>query len=285
MSEYIQFTENAIVIFGFSVFYYGIILMVGVVGAAFLANAEARRKNMDEEFLWDSLIWMVIGGVIGARLWHVVTPPPSMVEQGFTFQYYLSHPLDAINVRNGGLGIPGAVLGGVLALYWYAKRQRQDFIAWIDIIAPAIPLGQAIGRWGNFINQELYGAPTDLPWGIAIDPIHRLPEFAEFTYYHPIFLYESIWSLLSVFFLVWLARKHGDKLLPGDLFLTYLITYPIIRILLDFIRLDASVVGGLNANQSLMGVVLIAAAITLFQRHRGDAGGAKKKTKGKSKKK
>jgi len=265
----IDFTSNAVVLFGrFSIYYYGIILMLGVVAAAFVANAEARRKNMDEEFLWDSLIWMVIGGVIGARLWHIFTPPPSMVARGITVQYYLTHPLDAINIRNGGLGIPGAVIGGILALYWYSKRNRENFVSWLDVIAPAVPLGQAIGRWGNFVNQELYGAVTDLPWGIFIDPAHRLPEFAEYSYYHPIFLYESIWSLASLGFLLWLARKHGEKLLPGDLFLVYLITYPTIRILLDFLRLDASELGGINANQTLMAVVLVASAVTLFMKHR-----------------
>ncbi|MEK6222881.1 MAG: prolipoprotein diacylglyceryl transferase, partial [Chloroflexota bacterium] len=180
----IDFTSNSVVIFGFHVFYYGIILMLGVVAASFLADAEARRRKMNEEFLWDSLVWVVIGGVVGARLWHILTPPPSMVARGITVQYYLTHPLDALNFRAGGLGIPGAVLGGVLALYWFSKRKRENFLSWIDVIAPAIPLGQAIGRWGNFVNQELYGAPSDAPWAIFIDPINRLPEFADITHYH-----------------------------------------------------------------------------------------------------
>ena len=149
-----------------------------------------------------------------------------------------------------------------------AWRKGENFFKWIDIAAPVIPLGQAIGRWGNFINQELYGAPTDLPWAIYIDPAHRLPEFADVAYYHPILLYESIWNLASVFLLLWIAKRFAEQLIPGDAFLVYLVTYPIIRILLDFIRLDASEIAGFNANQYFMAVVLVLAIIGLYIRHR-----------------
>ncbi len=262
------FTSDAIYIGSFAIYYYGIILMLGVVGASFVANAEAQRRKQDQDFLWDSLVWMVVGGVVGARIWHVLTPPPSMVERGITFQYYLTHPLDAINLRAGGLGIPGAVIGGLLALYIYARRKNEKFITWVDIIAPGLALGQAIGRWGNFVNQELYGAPTDLPWAIFIDPVNRLPEYADIGYYHPIFLYEALWSLATMFLLLWLARRFAKKLIDGDIMLVYLMAYPIIRILLDFLRLDASEVGGINANQTFMIVVLLASALALYLRHR-----------------
>lgn len=264
----IEFTKNAVIIGNFSIYYYGIILMSGVVAAAFLANSEAVRKKKNTEFLWDSLIWIVLAGVLGARLWHVFTPPPSMVERGITTYYYLTHPLDALNPRLGGLGIPGAVIGGVLALYWYSKKRKQKFLVWADIIAPAVPLGQAIGRFGNFVNQEVYGSPTDLPWGIFIEPANRLAEFMEFEKYHPIFLYEALWNLASVFFLLWVARKFSDRLKDGDVFLLYLISYPFIRIMLDFLRLDASEIAGINANQTLMAVVMLASATILFLRHR-----------------
>ena len=264
----IEFTKNSVIVFGFAVYYYGFILMAGVLAGAYLANAEAKRKGQDEIFLWDALFWMVIGGIIGARIWHIFTPPPSMVERGITTAYYLTHPLDAINPRLGGLGIPGAVGGGLLGLYWYSKRRKQDFIAWADTLAPAIPLGQAIGRWGNFVNQEVYGAPSDLPWAITIDPIYRLPEYASIERYHPLFVYESLWSLATVFFLLWLARKHEGKLVKGDLFLIYLMCYSVIRILLDFIRLDASKFAGINANQSLMVIVLMTAGTIVYLRHR-----------------
>jgi len=252
--------------------FYGIILMLGVLAGAYLAEREANRRKMNSDFLWDSLFWMVIGGVIGARIWHILTPSPSLVEAGVTTSYYLSHPLDAINLTRGGLGIPGAVIGGLLALNWAAKRHKESFLDWIDVIAPSLVLGQAIGRWGNFVNQELYGAATDVRWAITIAPQNRLPEFADQATYHPIFLYEMLWNFATVFLLLWLARTYGKRLKPGDIFLTYLITYPVIRILLDFIRLDASEVAGFNANQSLMVVVLLGAAITLYSRHRSTGG-------------
>lgn len=264
----LEFTSRSVIIFGFEIFYYGLILMTGAVAGIYLASREAARKGMDVDFLYDAVPWILFGGIVGARLWHIFTPPPSMVAQGITTKYYLTHPLDAINVRAGGLGIPGAVLGGLLVFFWFSRRKTQNFAAWADVFAPAIPLGQAIGRWGNFVNQELYGAPTNLPWGIYISPENRLPEFSQFERYHPIFLYESLWNLGSVFLLLWIARKYGEKLKNGDLFLMYLITYPVIRILLDFLRLDASQLGGINANQTFMGLVVIGAATALYLRHR-----------------
>lgn len=259
--------QTAIYIGPLTIHFYGLILMSGVIAAAYLGERLAKERKMNSEFIWDSLLWIVLGGIIGARIWHILTPPPSMVEAGVTTMYYLTHPLDAIAVWRGGLGIPGAVVGGVIALYLMARKHGEKLPAWLDVIAAPLALGQAIGRWGNFVNQELYGAPSDLPWAITIDPAHRLPEFADVARYHPIFLYESLWSLATVFFLVWLGRKYGKALKPGDIFLTYLITYPTIRILLDFLRLDASQVGGFNANQTLMAIVLVLAAGTLIYRH------------------
>ena len=172
--------------------FYGVILMLGVVAAAYLADREAQRRKMNTEFLWDSLFWMVIGGIIGARIWHVLTPTPSDIANGITTQYYLSNPLEALSVWNGGLGIPGAVIGGALTLFYLARRRKQNFLDWIDVVAPALPLGQAIGRWGNFVNQELYGAPTDLPWAITIAPGNRLPGFEDQATFHPILDRKSV---------------------------------------------------------------------------------------------
>jgi phosphatidylglycerol:prolipoprotein diacylglycerol transferase len=248
--------------------FYGIILMLGAVAAAWLADWGARRRGYKSDYVWDALIWVLIGGIIGARLWHVFTPPPSMVEQGYTTAWYLSHPLDLINTRAGGLGIPGAVIGGMLALYLFTRRKKLSFLAWADIAAPALALGQAIGRWGNFVNQELYGKPSTLPWAITIDPLHRLPEYAEFSTYHPLFLYESLWNLLNMAFLLWLFVKKPAKLKEGDLLLTYLITYPVGRFFLEFLKLDAPRIGTLNTNQTVMAIVAILAAGLLVWRHR-----------------
>ncbi len=248
--------------------FYGIILMLGAVTGAWLATVEAKRRGHDPEIVWDLLIYLIIGGVIGARLWHVFTPPPSSIEQGITTAYYLTHPLDAISIWKGGLGIPGAVIGGAVALYFYSRKHKLSFAEWTDIAAPCLALGQAIGRFGNFFNQELYGAPTNLPWKIYIDPPHRLTGFVQYEYYHPLFLYESILNLANMFFLLWLARRFEDRLKPGDVFLVYLIFYPVVRFSLDFLRLDASQIAGINANQTLMAIIAVAAAVSLWWRHR-----------------
>jgi phosphatidylglycerol:prolipoprotein diacylglycerol transferase len=248
--------------------YYGIILMLGAVAGGWLAAHEARRRDHDPEIVWDLLIWLIIGGVVGARLWHIFTPTPSAIAEGRTTIFYLTHPFDLINLRNGGLGIPGAVIGGAVALYFYARRHSLAFAEWTDIAAPSLALGQAIGRWGNFFNQELYGAPTNLPWKIYIVSSHRLAGFEAQEYYHPLFLYESLWNLANVFLLIWLTRRLGERLKHGDVFLVYLIVYPIGRFLLDFLRLDAAMIGGLNANQVAMAVVAILSAFALVWRHR-----------------
>lgn len=248
--------------------YYGIIIMAGVIAAAVLSYIEAKRRNLDTDIVWDSLPWVVLGGVIGARIWHILTPPASMVEQGITTWYYLTHPLDAIAIWRGGLGIPGAVAGGALALYIYSRKRGFSFLLWADIIVPGLALAQAIGRWGNFVNQEVYGRPTNLPWAITIDPQHRLPEFRDISTYHPLFLYESIFNLLNMGLLLWLNRKYSHKLKNGDVFLSYLITYPIFRFFLEFLRLDHSYVGVVNANQAFMLIIALTAAGLIIWRHR-----------------
>lgn len=251
--------------------FYGIILMLGAVAAALLAEREARRRGQNSEFVWDGLIWVLIGGILGARIWHILTPPPSMVEAGFTTYYYLTHPLDMLAIWRGGLGIPGAVIGGVLALYLFCRRRKQEFVLWLDIAAPALALGQAIGRWGNFVNQELYGAPTTLPWKIYIEPQYRLPGFQDQAYYHPLFLYESLWCLGIVILLLWLGRRKADWLIRGDIFLIYLFLYPLGRFMLEFLRLDASQIAGINANQTFMAIVGLAAVAVFIWRHRRKA--------------
>ncbi|HVF24803.1 MAG TPA: prolipoprotein diacylglyceryl transferase [Anaerolineales bacterium] len=247
--------------------FYGIILMLGAVAGAWLATREAKRRGHEPEIVWDLLTYLLIGGIIGARLWHILTPPPS---SGITASWYLTHPLDALAIWKGGLGIPGAVIGGVIVLFFYARNRKLNFAEWTDIAAPGLALGQAIGRWGNYFNQELYGAPTNLPWKIFIDPAHRLVGFVDVEYYHPLFLYEAIWNLGNVFLLLWISRRYADRLRHGDIFLLYLVIYPIGRFLLDFLRLDASMVAGININQTIMAVVAVGAVLALFLRHRGD---------------
>lgn len=248
--------------------FYGLIIMVGVIAAAVLAHFEAKRRHLPIEVITDSLVWVVLGGIVGARLWHIFTPTSSNVAQGLTTKYYLTHPLAAIAIWRGGLGIPGAIAGGALAFYIFAKKRGLSFGLWADIFAPGLALGQAIGRWGNFVNQEVYGRPTNLPWAITIDPAHRLPEFMSEVTYHPLFLYESLFNLLNMGFLLLITRKFAGKLKEGDVFLTYLISYPIFRFFMEFLRLDASFVAGINANQTIMLVIALLSGALIFYRHK-----------------
>ena len=252
----------------FHIYFYGILIMLGVVAAAFLGQAEAKRRGINPDYIWDALFWIVLAGIIGARLWHVFTPPPSMVEQGITTKWYLTHPLDMLNIRNGGLGIPGAIIGGALALWLYCRNKKISFLTLTDTVIPGVALAQAIGRWGNFFNQELYGKPTSLPWKIYIDPAHRVPGYQNFNYFHPLFLYESLWNVLNMAILLWMSRRFEKWLKPGDLFYVYMVMYSIGRFSLEFLRLDASQVGGINFNQTFVIFVALGGGVMLFLTHR-----------------
>lgn len=262
------------------VHYYGVIIMFGVLVASWMASKQAEKRGLNPDYVWDMLPWLLVAGIVGARIWHILTPPASMVAVGITTEYYLTHPLAAINIRNGGLGIPGAVMGGLLAAWIYTRKKGISLGVLTDIIAPGLAVAQAIGRWGNFVNQELYGAPTDLPWGIFIEPAYRLAGYADQAYYHPLFLYESMWNLANAALLLWIARRFADRLKNGDIFLVYLIVYPVGRFLLEFLRLDPSPIGTFNVNQTLMGVTAASALIALVIRHRKTAGQEDPETRG-----
>jgi phosphatidylglycerol---prolipoprotein diacylglyceryl transferase len=249
----------------FKIYFYSLLIIAGVLAAVWLSIIEAKRRKLDTELVWDMVPWLLIAGIIGARLWHILTPSASM---GITASYYFQHPLEIFATRKGGLGIPGAVIGGAVGLLLYCRVKKQKFGTWADIVVPGLALAQAIGRWGNFFNQELYGSPTTLPWKLFIDEAHRLPEYANVAYYHPMFLYESLWNLFNMFFLLYLGRRFVKKLLPGDLFAIYMIVYAIGRFALEFMRLDPSFVGGVNANQATMVIVAIGALIFLLIQHR-----------------
>lgn len=259
----------------FKVYYYGIIIMSGALFAAYLATREAKWRGYDPEIVWDLFTWVIFAGIIGARIWHIFTPPPSSLiidpTTGELANPYFAgnsiHLLDILDFRRGGLGIPGAVIGGAVAMLWYTRKNKLPFGVFADIVAPCLALGQSIGRWGNFINQELYGLPTNLPWRIYIDPGHRIAGYQDVEYFHPLFLYESIWNLANMALLLWLGRRFPEKLKSGDLFLVYLIVYPVGRFLLEFLRLDASMLAGINANQTFMIMVIVVALLILVLRH------------------
>lgn len=251
----------------FKVYFYGIIIMAGVLAAVIISNRRAQAYHQDPEIVWDMLPWLLVTGLVGARLWHVLTPSQSL---GVGAQYYFSHPVEILNIRQGGLGIPGAVIGGTLGLFFFTRKQNIHFLIWADIIAPGLAFAQAVGRWGNFVNQELYGPPTDLPWGIAIDPAHRLAGYENFTHFHPMFLYESIWNLVNFTVLLLISKKESQRERHGELFFTYLIFYAVGRFFLEFIRLDASFISGINANQVTMVFVVLfgGVMITLGKKRR-----------------
>jgi phosphatidylglycerol:prolipoprotein diacylglycerol transferase len=164
--------------------------------------------------------------------------------------------------------MPGAIAGGALGLYIFSRRRKISFGMMLDYAAPAVALAQAIGRWGNYVNQELYGPPTDLPWGIFIRPENRLAGYAAFERFHPLFLYESLWNLGLALALLWVWRRFRQWLLPGDLFLLYLVGYPLGRFLLEFIRIDFVSAYGVNFNQAVMLLTAIVAGLAVFVRHR-----------------
>lgn len=256
----------------FTIRYYGLLILAGITAALFLTARQAKKQGKNLDFLLDALPWLFIGAVLGARIWHIFTPPESMIARGITTRYYLTHILEALAIWKGGIGIIGAVLGGSLVLWIYARRRGESASIWLDILAPGIALAQAFGRWGNFINQEVYGLPSTLPWAIFIDPQHRLPGYSQITTYHPLFLYESLWSLLNMAFLLWIREKLGERLKSGSLFLIYLLVYGLGRVGLEFLRLDISSWQGVNLNQIAMSLVVISASVLLYNRQRRSSG-------------
>ena len=234
------------------------------VAEAWLVDAPWRRWNPDH--VWNGLMWCLILAIIGARLYHVLTPSPSMAAVGIESPLdYFRNPYQLINLRNGGLGIYGGLAGGALGLFLYARRQRIPALAWADIAVVGVALGQVFGRWGNFFNQELYGRPTDLPWAITIDPVYRLPAYANDSLFHPAFLYESLWNLLTFVVLLTLLRRYSHKLQTGDTTALYLIFYAIGRILLETVRLDSRTVtlAGIDLNIAVATLVSLLVAVLM----------------------
>lgn len=227
------------------------------------------------DHVWNGIIWCLILGVIGARLYHVLTPSPSMAAVGINSPLdYFQNPYQLINFRNGGLGIYGGLAGGALGLFLYSRRARIPMIGWADLAVVGLALGQVFGRWGNFFNQELYGRPTNLPWAVAIDPVYRLPEYSEVGRFHPAFLYESLWSLLTFFVLYTLVKRYSDRFLTGEIMALYLIFYAAGRTLLELVRLDSRTVsiGAIQTNMAIATLVSIViallAAVWVFYRRR-----------------
>lgn len=203
-------------------------------------------------------MWAVPAGLIGARIYHVVTTPERFQES----------PLRALAIWQGGLGIPGALLAGVVTGLVVARRRGVDLAELLDAVAPALPLAQAIGRWGNWFNQELFGSPTNLPWGLRIDPRHRPAAFADVSTFHPAFLYESLWNLAIVGAL--LVAERRLRLAAGRLFALYLGGYAAGRLWIEGLRIDpANSLWGLRVNEwAAIGVLLGVAGFLVVTAHR-----------------
>ena len=217
------------------------LLEVPKIDTTWIDDASWRIWNPDH--VWNGIIWCLIFAVIGARLYHVMTPSPSMAAVGIESPLdYFRNPYQLINFRNGGLGIYGGIAGGALGLFIYSRRAKIPMLGWADLAVVGLALGQVFGRWGNFFNQELYGRPTELPWAVTIDPAYRLAEYHDAVRFHPAFLYESLWSLLTFFVLYFLAKRYSERLLSGELMAGYLIFYAIGRSLLELVRLDSRVI-------------------------------------------
>lgn len=256
--------------------FYGILIVTGALVGGFIATREARRRHENTERIWDALVWVVIAGIVGARLYHVFSTPAGCAENVpmCGWPWYRNHPIDALLIWNGGLGIFGAILAGLIVVLIYVRHYKLPLGRYLDIAAPALLVGQAIGRWGNFVNQELYGPPTTLPWGIPIDAPHRYGAFTdlaqypvETTRFHPLFLYESLLNVIGFLFLVIVARKwRGLK--EGDVILLYMIWYGLNRMFVESLRPDAwTLANGLPTAQLISIVLVIVGVIGLIVQH------------------
>lgn len=227
--------------------WYGIFIGGALLLGVNLSTWLAERRKMDPDMVADLAFALVLGALPGARIYYVL----------FQWRDYVGHPEKMIAIWEGGIAIHGAVLGGMLAGWAFARWRKISFWALTDIVVPSLILGQAIGRWGNFFNSEAYGAPTDLPWKLLIPPDRRMVGFESVAYYHPTFLYESVWNL-GVFGLVMLlVLKFGQRLKPGMLFCFYAIAYSCGRFWIEGLRTDSLMAGPLKMAQlvSLVGIV------------------------------
>ncbi len=255
------------VIFSFELFgitialrWYGVLVMLGVIVAAWIAEREYSRRGENGEHIWNSLIWALPVGVLGARLWYVAN-----VTLGGN-PYYMDNPGQILNIPQGGLHFFGGLLFGAIAMIFYIRRNNLDPWLLLDVAAPVTMIGQAIARPANFINQELYGQPTTLPWGIPIESSHRIPPYNDMSMYpentrfHPAFAYEMIWNFLAAGLLLWAARRFPEKFKPGAMFSWWLVLAGVGRVIIEFFRPDQPRIPGTDISYSTLFAALMALA-------------------------
>jgi phosphatidylglycerol---prolipoprotein diacylglyceryl transferase len=234
-----------------SIRWYGFLIASAVIIGVFLSQTLASRRGVDPELLSDLAVWLVVGAIPCARLYYVL----------FEWKQYVQHPEQIVAIWNGGIAIHGAILGGLLATLIFCRLKRASFWQLADLVAPSLILGQAIGRWGNFFNSEAFGAPTNLPWKLLIPLSRRPPGYEGFEYFHPTFLYESLWNggvfvLLLTLFMRGVQGKLNLKV--GTLFLAYWVAYSTGRFWIEGLRTDSLMLGSLRIAQvvSLGGIAI-----------------------------
>lgn len=228
-------------IFGFDIMWYGLFIGIGFMLAVAISYMRAPKYGIDPDFILTLTIWIIPSAVIGARLYYVI----------FSWDRFAGDPLEIFNIRNGGLAIHGGLILCFIVGYFVCRRYKVDFLDAADLIAPVIPLAQAIGRWGNFFNEEAHGGPTDLPWAQIIDG----------TGYHPTFLYESIWCFLLFVFLIYFSGK--SRSFSGQLVCLYGILYSVERFFVEGLRTDSLMIGPLRQAQ-VLSLALIAGCLIIY---------------------
>jgi len=240
--------------------WYGVLAMLGVMVAAWIAERELTRRGENGEHIWNSLVWALPVGVIGARLWYVANTTLG------GNSYYMDNPGQILNIPQGGLHFYGGLLFGAIAMIVYIRRNHLDLWLLLDVAAPVTMIGQAVARPANFINQELYGQPTKLPWGIPIEAAHRIPpyndmtSFPESTRFHPTFAYEMIWNFLVAGSLLWAARRFPERFKPGALVGWWLVLAGVGRIWIEIFRPDQPRMPGTQVSYTTLVSALMAAA-------------------------
>jgi phosphatidylglycerol---prolipoprotein diacylglyceryl transferase len=226
--------------------WYGLLIASAVLIGLALSQRLAKARQLSPDLVGDLLVWLIVGSIPGARLYYVL----------FQWSYYGQHPDQILAIWKGGIAIHGALIGGTLAAILFSRIKKCSFWRLADVVAPSLILGQAIGRWGNFFNSEAFGSPTDLPWKLLIPEGRRPTGFESVAYYHPTFLYESLWNLM-VFGILMTLFVRFPKLKRGTLFLVYAIAYSIGRFWIEALRTDSLMIGPLKMAQmvSLAGIV------------------------------
>lgn len=232
---------------------YGLCIALGVVAAVTISSRRWAARGGNPDDISTIAIWAVPAGVIGARLYHVATD----------WKLYRDDWVGALKITQGGLGIPGGIAAGVLVGWWVVRRNGWPVRDLLDVVAPAIPVAQAIGRLGNWFNQEVFGGPTSLPWGLQIDPENRPAGLEAYETFHPTFLYEAMWNLSLAGLIIWLDRRK--ILRRGELFLVYVFGYAVGRLWVESLRSDhASLILGLRVNTWMSAIVALSAAFAFW---------------------